>query len=30
MNHDLIASGKFEEHFSPFGGEERFWIGPEG
>ncbi|AWV97093.1 hypothetical protein DJ013_02440 [Arcticibacterium luteifluviistationis] len=30
LNYDLITSGKFEEHFSPFGGEERFWMGPEG
>ncbi len=30
MHYDLIASGKFEEHINPFGGEERFWIGPEG
>ena len=30
LNHDLIASGKFSEHFSAFGGEERIWLGPEG
>ena len=30
MHYDLLASGKFEEHINPFGGEERFWIGPEG
>ena len=30
MHYDLIASGKFEEHYNPFGGEDRFWIGPEG
>ena len=30
INHELIASGKFTEHFSAFGGEERFWLGPEG
>lgn len=30
LNHDLIATGKFTEHFSAFGGEERFWLGPEG
>ena len=30
LNHELIASGKFSEHFSAFGGEERFWLGPEG
>jgi hypothetical protein len=30
LNHELIAAGKFTEHFSAFGGEERFWLGPEG
>lgn len=30
MHYDLIASGTYEEHINPFGGEERFWIGPEG
>jgi hypothetical protein len=30
LNYDLIASGKIEEHFNPVGGEERFWLGPEG
>lgn len=30
MHYDLIASGDFEEHYNPFGGEDRFWIGPEG
>lgn len=30
VNHELIASGKPSEHISPFGGEERFWLGPEG
>ena len=30
INHDLIASGKFQPHISVFGGEDRFWIGPEG
>ncbi len=30
INHDLIASGKTVEHINAFGGEERFWIGPEG
>lgn len=30
LNHELIATGKFTEHFSAFGGEERFWLGPEG
>jgi len=30
MHYDLIASGKFEKHINPFGGEDRFWMGPEG
>jgi len=30
VNHDLIASGKTTEHINAFGGEERFWLGPEG
>jgi len=30
INHDLIASGKLAEHMNAFGGEERFWLGPEG
>ena len=30
MNYDLIQKQKFVEYFNPFGGEERFWIGPEG
>jgi hypothetical protein len=30
VNHDLIATGKTTEHINAFGGEERFWIGPEG
>ena len=30
INHDLIASGKHTAHMNAFGGEERFWIGPEG
>ncbi|MBT2161382.1 DUF6786 family protein [Zobellia barbeyronii] len=30
MHYDLLASGKFEKHINPFGGEDRFWIGPEG
>ncbi|MCY3024281.1 MAG: hypothetical protein NTW87_35335, partial [Planctomycetota bacterium] len=29
-NRELIASGKKLEHFNPLGGEERFWMGPEG
>ena len=30
INYDLITSGEKLEHFNPYGGEERFWIGPEG
>lgn len=30
INHDLIASGKPAPHINVFGGEDRFWIGPEG
>jgi hypothetical protein len=30
LNYELIASGKTDEHFNPVGGEERFWLGPEG
>jgi hypothetical protein len=30
VNHELIASGKNTEHINAFGGEERFWLGPEG
>jgi len=30
VNHELIASGKTAEHINAFGGEERFWLGPEG
>jgi hypothetical protein len=30
INYDLISSGKREEHINIFGGEDRFWIGPEG
>ena len=30
INHDLIASGKTTEHINAFGGEERYWLGPEG
>ncbi len=30
INRELIASGKILEHMNPFGGEDRFWIGPEG
>ena len=30
VNRDLIASGQNKPHINPFGGEDRFWIGPEG
>ncbi len=30
LNYDLIAKGTFSEHFTALGGEERFWLGPEG
>lgn len=30
INYDLISSSKIQEHFNPYGGEERLWLGPEG
>jgi len=30
INRELIASGKPVEHINAYGGEDRFWIGPEG
>ena len=30
LNYDLIRSKKIKEHINPTGGEERFWLGPEG
>ncbi|MEZ4774915.1 MAG: DUF6786 family protein [Bacteroidia bacterium] len=30
LNYDLISSGKQEAHIHAFGGEDRFWLGPEG
>jgi hypothetical protein len=30
INRELIASGDTLEHMNPYGGEDRFWIGPEG
>jgi len=30
INHDLIGSGEVLKQFNPVGGEERFWLGPEG
>lgn len=30
VNRDLIAAGKVQPHINVFGGEDRFWLGPEG
>src|SRR5258706_11277157 len=30
INHELVASGEIRPHINVFGGEDRFWIGPEG
>ncbi len=30
INNELIASGEIKPHINVFGGEDRFWIGPEG
>ena len=30
INHDFIAAGKIVPHMNAFGGEDRFWMGPEG
>ncbi len=30
INYDLIESGEVLQHINPVGGEERFWLGPEG
>ena len=30
INHKLIASGEIPAHILPVGGEDRFWLGPEG
>lgn len=30
MNYDLISSRQKKKQFNPVGGEERFWLGPEG
>ncbi len=30
INRELIASGKIQKHMNAFGGEDRFWMGPEG
>lgn len=30
INRELIQKGEFVQHINPFGGEDRFWMGPEG
>ncbi len=30
INRELVASGEFVKHINVFGGEDRFWLGPEG
>src|SRR5262245_69289 len=30
INRKLIKSRKIEPHMNPYGGEDRFWMGPEG
>jgi hypothetical protein len=30
INREFIASGENNVHMNPFGGEDRFWLGPEG
>ncbi|HNX26782.1 MAG TPA: hypothetical protein PKK48_05180 [Phycisphaerae bacterium] len=30
INYSLIESGRRREHINAFGGEDRFWLGPEG
>jgi hypothetical protein len=30
INRELISSGKNNPHMNAFGGEDRFWLGPEG
>lgn len=30
LNHSLIADGKVQPHINALGGEDRFWLGPEG
>jgi hypothetical protein len=30
INEELIASGQTLAHINPYGGEDRFWLGPEG
>ncbi len=30
INYDLIESGEISDRFNAYGGEDRFWLGPEG
>jgi hypothetical protein len=30
INYDLVRSGEIQPHMNAFGGEDRFWMGPEG
>jgi hypothetical protein len=30
INYGLIKSGEHQPHMNAFGGEERFWLSPEG
>jgi len=30
INRELISEGKLRKHINAFGGEDRFWLGPEG
>jgi len=30
LNYELISSGETGEHINAYGGEDRFWLGPEG
>src|SRR5215217_654668 len=30
INYELIKSGMYQPHINAFGGEERFWLSPEG
>ncbi|HXR05798.1 MAG TPA: DUF6786 family protein [Candidatus Acidoferrum sp.] len=30
INRELIAAGRLQPHINVFGGEDRFWLGPEG
>ena len=30
INQELVTSGETLEHMNPYGGEDRFWLGPEG